>query len=157
MKLSIKLKANLFIIFVILAQSTPFSFNVMPGHLPELLSLVIYITYSLNKEALGYFNLVLISLLNDMIKLNYIGTSVMQYFVYAFYIDKLKRIYIHENLLIEWVGFALLNIVLLPCKYSLLNFIRGSDVIFTVIAFEKTLITIACFPAIYYFINKLVK
>ena len=155
MKLSIKI--NIFIILVIFIQYLPFSLNMKHEYVPEILSLIIYTTYALHKKALSYFNLILLSLLKDIINLSYIGVYVIQYLIYAIYIDKLKRKYNSDNLLIEWLGFCLLNMLLLPCKYTLLDFIQNHDITFNTLVLKKTSITIACFPMVYYFVNRFIK
>ena len=157
MKLSTKFKINVFVVLVVLMQHMPFSFNIRPEYVPEVLSLIIYVMYFLNKDALGYLNLIWIALLNDIMNLGYVGISVVQYLIYAMYIDGLKKKYSTTNLLIEWVGFCTLNIVLLPCKYSFLNFIQNHDIVFSVILLKKMFVTIACFPVGYYLINKFAK
>ena len=155
MKLSIKI--NILIILVIFIQYLPFSLNIRYEYIPEILSLVIYVTYSLHKKTLSYFNLILLSLLNDIINLDYVGIYTIQYLIYAIYVDKLKRKYSSDNLLVEWLGFVLLNILLLPCKYTLLNFIQNHDIIFSTVALKKTFMTMAYFPIVYYFINRFIK
>ena len=63
MKLSTKFKINVFVVLVVLMQHMPFSFDIRPEHMPEVLSLIIYVIYFLNKDALGYLNLIWIALL----------------------------------------------------------------------------------------------
>ena len=155
MKLSIKI--NIFIILIIFIQYLPFSLNIKYEYIPEVLSLVIYIMYSSHQKTLSYPNLILLSLLNDMINLCCIGVYTIQYLIYAFYIDELRRRYSNDNLLIGWLGFFVLNILLLPCKYALLNFIQEHDITFNILVLKKTLMTIAWFPMIYYFINRFIK
>ena len=155
MKLSIKI--NILIILIIFIQYLPFSLNIKYQHIPEILSLVIYIVYSLHKRTLSYSNLISLSLLNDVINLCCIGVYTIQYLIYAVYIDKLKKQYSNDNLLIEWLGFLILNILLLPGKYALLNFIQGHDITFNILVLRKTLMTIAWFPMVYYFINRFIK
>lgn len=155
MKLSIKI--NIFIILIIFVQYLPFSLNVKYQYIPEILSLVMYITYSLHRKSLSYFNLTLLSLLNDIINPCCMGVYTIQYLIYAIYIDRFKKQYYSDNLLIGWLGFFVLNIALLPCKYILLNLIQGYDITFDILILKKTLITIAWFPMVYYFINKFVR
>jgi hypothetical protein len=157
MKLRIQFKINSFIILFILAQHMPFSINIRPEYTPEILSLIVYVVYSLNKENFGYFNVILIAVFNDIMKLHFMGMSVIQYLIYAIYIDSLKKKYSSMNLSIEWLGFFILNIILLPCKYSLLNFVQSHDAIFSILLVKKALVTIAYFPIVYYFMNKFTK
>jgi cell shape-determining protein MreD len=155
MSWSVKLKINIFIIFVIFAKYLAYPIHIGYVYSPEILSIVIYSIYSINKKILSYINLILISILNDIIGLSYVGVSLVQYMIYAYYINKLHKKYIAITLLVEWLLFFLLNIILIPCKYTLLNILQGHDVILSIFL-EKALITIACFPIIYYLASRFI-
>lgn len=155
MKLVANLKINIFLIVVILAKYIPFQVNIKYQYTPEILSLLIYIIYLLRKDMLGHISIFLLSLLDDLLKLHYLGATIIQNFIYVVYIDTLKKKY-SNNMLFDWLSFIILNIVVLPCKYVIMNFFKNDDMLPPDIILKKTFVTIAFFPLIYYLINKFV-
>ena len=120
MKLVANFKINIFLIVVILAKYIPFQANIKHQYTPEILSLLIYIIYLLRKDLLGHINIFLLSLLDDLLKLHYLGATIVQNFIYVVYIDTLKKKY-SNNILFDWLSFTILNIIVLPCKYVIMN------------------------------------
>ena len=155
MKLVANFKINIFLIVVILTKYIPFQVNIKHQYTPEILSLLIYIIYLLRKDMLGHINIFLLSLLDDLLKLHYLGATIVQNFIYVIYIDTLKKKY-SNNMLFDWLSFTILNIIVLPCKYVIINFFKNYDMLPLDIILKKTFVTIAFFPLIYYLINKFV-
>jgi cell shape-determining protein MreD len=155
MKLVANLKINIFLIVVILAKYIPFQVNIKYQYTPEILSLLIYIIYLLRKDMLGHISIFLLSLLDDLLKLHYLGATIIQNFIYVVYIDTLKKKY-SNNMLFDWLSFTILNIIVLPCKYVIMNFFKNDDMLPPDIILKKTFVTIAFFPLIYYLTNKFV-
>jgi hypothetical protein len=84
-----------------------------------------------------------------------LGATIIQNFIYVVYIDTLKKKY-SNNMLFDWLSFIILNIVVLPCKYVIMNFFKNDDMLPPDIILKKTFVTIAFFPLIYYLTNKFV-
>ncbi len=155
MKLVANFKINIFLVVVILAKYIPFQVNIKYQYTPEILSLLIYIIYLLRKDIFGHMNIFLLSLLDDLLKLHCLGATIVQNFIYVVYIDTLKKKY-SNNILFDWLSFSILNIIVLPCKYVIINFFKNYDMLPLDIILKKTFVTIAFFPLIYYLINKFV-
>ena len=155
MKLVANFKINIFLVVVISAKYIPFQVNIKYQYTPEILSLLIYIIYLLRKDIFGHMNIFLLSLLDDLLKLHCLGATIVQNFIYVVYIDTLKKKY-SNNILFDWLSFSILNIIVLPCKYVIINFFKNYDMLPLDIILKKTFVTIAFFPLIYYLINKFV-
>lgn len=155
MKLTANLKVNIFLIVIILAKYAPFQVNIKQQYVPEILSLLIYIIYLLKKDTFTYINIFFLSLLNDMLKLNYLGVTIIQNFIYVIYIGILKKKY-SNNILFDWFSFTVLNIVVLPCKYVIMHFLKNDDMLPFEMVLKKTFVTIVFFPLIYYLVNKFI-
>ena len=155
MKLISRLKINIFLILIILTKYIPFQLNIKYQYTPEILSLLIYVIYLLRKDLLKYVDIFFLSLLDDLLKLDYLGISIIQNSIYVYYIGALKKKY-SSNILFDWFSFSLLNIVLLPLKYILLSLLKDYSVFSFDIFFKKVFVTIAFFPFIYYLTNKFI-
>jgi hypothetical protein len=155
MKSATSIKINIFLVVVILAKHIPFQFNIKHQYTPEILSLLIYIIYLLKKNILGSINIFLLSLLNDLLRLNYLGVTIVQNFIYIRYIDVLRKKY-SNNMLFDWFAFSVLSIIVLPCKYTIMTFFESYHLLPLDMMLKKTFVTITFFPLIYYFINKFI-
>ena len=148
-------KINLFLIFVIIIKYIPLQTNIQYQNTPEIFSSLIYIIYLLKKNALNYTNIFFLSFVDDVLKSSYLGITILQHFVYVFYIDFIKRKY-SNNILFDWLCFSILNILLLSSKYIVINFLKNYDILTFAIIFKKVFVTIAFFPLTYYLINKFI-
>ena len=155
MKFISKLKVNIFLVLVILIKYTPLQIDIKYQYIPEILSLLIYVIYLQRSDLLKYMNIFFLSLFDDLLRLNYIGISIIQNSIYVFYIDILRKKY-SSNILFDWLSFTILNIILLPIKYILLSFFKNCDIVSFDIFFKKAFVTIAFFPFIYYLTNKFI-
>ena len=127
----------------------------IPFSIPEILSLLIYVIYLLRGDLLRYMNIFFLSVLDDLLRLDYLGVGIIQNSIYVFYIDTLRKKY-SSNILFDWFSFTMLNIILLPIKYILLSFFKNCDILPFDIFFKKAFVTIALFPFVYYLTNKFI-
>ena len=153
--MSIKLvnnfQINIFLILMIIIKYIPLQVSTQYFHIPEILSLVIYIIYLLKKNILSSINILTLSLFDDFLKLHYISTT-MQNLIYIFYVDYLRKKY-PNSILFDWLLFTIFNIFLLTFKYIIMNVFQRHNILTFALIFKKVFITILLFPLIYYLVN----
>ena len=53
-------------------------------------------------------------------------------------------------MLFDWFAFSVLNIIILPCKYTIMTFFESYHLLPLDMMLKKTFVTITFFPLIYY-------
>ncbi|MFQ3307216.1 MAG: cell shape-determining protein MreD [Candidatus Midichloriaceae bacterium] len=136
------------LIIFILIKHIPILIIFKYEYLPELLSIIIYASYSFKKKLLSKIDILVLAVLNDALNLSYIGSSMIQYCVYMYCIDIFRRKYNNYNLYIEWAVFCAINLIVLPIQY----FIYNSEILYHNYTI-KIAITFLFFPIILYMLS----
>ena len=152
-KLIINLQANIFIILMIIIKYIPFQISIGYFYIPEVLPLLVYVIYLLKKNILSDINILILSLLDDLLKFNYISTTV-QNLIYIFYLDCIRKKYTN-SVLFDWLFFSIVSSSLLTFQYIVINLFQRCSILSLNLIFKQISITIFLFPLIYYLVNKL--
>lgn len=146
-KINVKnLKANIFLITIIVISHIPLKINIDNYYFPNIILISFFCIYTMSKGNMWHINVIALGLLNDIISNTVIGITSMIFFLYAITLNKVNKAINELNLTIEWLCFSSLTIILLPLKYILINMLNHHGFYINLIFLKKVLITITVYP-----------